>query len=75
MAWSEECQCEIDKRLAQQGPKEILPVVISQLIEAKITNALYNVGVGGNPSCDPALAVDYCERLLAATIELFEVKQ
>lgn len=75
MAWSEECQNEIDRLLAQQGPKDVLAVAISRLIEAKINAAFYNVGIGGMPSWDPAQEVDFCERLLAATIDLFEVRQ
>lgn len=69
MAWSEDCQNEIDRVLSQQDPREVLAVAITNLIEAKIDSALYNVGIGGQPSCDPRQAVDYNERLLAATLE------
>lgn len=65
----------ISKTLAQQDPKEVLSVAITRLIEAKITNALYCCGIGGLPSCDPMQEVDFCERLLAATIERFETKK
>ena len=71
MAWSEDCQNEIDRVLSQQDPKEVLAVCISNLIESKIDSAFYNVGIGGQPSCDPMQAVDYNERLLAATLERF----
>lgn len=74
MAWSEDCQNEIDRLLAQQGPKEVLAVAITRLIESKINASFYNVGIGGMPPCDQAQEVDFCERLLSATIDLFEVK-
>ena len=74
VAWSEDCQNEINRLLAQQGPKEVLAVAITRLIEAKIEASFYSVGIGGMPSCDPAQSVDFCERLLASTIDLLEVK-
>lgn len=74
MVWSEDCQHEIEKTLAQQDPKEVLAVTIARLIEAKINSALYYCGIGGLPSCDPRQEVDFYERLLAAIIERFETK-
>jgi hypothetical protein len=71
MAWSEDCQREIDRVLSQQDPKGVLAVCIANLIEAKIDAALYNCNIGGQPSCDPMQVVDYNERLLAATLERF----
>ena len=71
MAWSEDCQNQIDRVLSQQDPKEVLAVCIANLIEAKIDSAFYNMGIGGQPLCDPMLSVDYNERLLAATLDRF----
>jgi hypothetical protein len=71
MTWTEECQNEIDRLLAQQNPKEVLSVCISELIEAKIGVALYNCGVGCVPGFDPMQAVDFNERLLAAVLDSF----
>lgn len=74
MTWSEDCQNEIDRVLSQQDPKEVLAVAITNLIAAKIDAALYNCNIGGQPSCDPMQVVDYNERLLAATLELFTTR-
>ena len=73
MAWSEDCQNEIDRVLSRQCPKEVLAVAITNLIEAKIDAAFYNSGIGGQPGFDPMQAVDYNERLLAATLERFDI--
>ena len=74
VVWTEQCQDEIDKLIAQHGPKDVLVVAITRLVEAKIASSFYNVGIGGLPSSDPAQEVDFYERLLSQSVELLEVK-
>lgn len=72
MAWSQDCQDEIDRLLSQQSPREVLAMAITNLIEAKIDMALCNCGIGGQPAYDPKQSVDFNERLLAATLDRFQ---
>ena len=68
MDWNEQCQNEIDKTLASVCHREVLYTTITKLIEAKIEQALYNLGLAG-ASCDPNQEADYQERLLAAVVD------
>lgn len=71
MAWSDECQGEIDRLLSCESPREVLAVAITNLIEAKIERALCNCGIGGQPPYDPQQSVDFNERLIIAVLDRF----
>lgn len=68
MDWNEQCQNEIDKTLASVCHREVFHKAITKLIEAKIEQALYNLGLAG-ASFDPNQAAEYQERLLAAVVD------
>ena len=70
MTLEDDCNHEIEKRLAKQPANEVVQDAISKLIEAKITQALYNCNIGGLPSHDPAQDVDFNERILSAAMTM-----
>jgi hypothetical protein len=71
VSWTQDTQDEIDKTLAEQSPRDVLAMAIDNLISAKIEAAMYNLGIGGQPNCDPQQGVDYYQRLMSDAIDRF----
>lgn len=67
MAWTEECQAEIDRLIETKDISEVFAQAVNIIIRGKIDMAF--LSIGHSCGCDPVQTVDFGERLLCACVD------
>jgi len=71
MAWDQDMQDVIDKMIGQHDLGEVIATAIDDIVSARIVQ--YAISTGGpvnySTSGDPAVTLDFGERLLCAAID------
>ena len=69
MAWSEECESEINRLLSTQDVSEVVAVAVNGLVQAGLDAIMLNMHGSCPSGCDPSATKDFNERLLCACID------
>jgi len=75
MAWTEECETEINRLLATQDVSEVVAVAVNGLVQAGLDAIMVNIHGSCPSGCDPAVTKDFNERLLCACIDAIRGKR
>ena len=69
MAWDQDMQDVIDKMIGQHDLGEVIATAIDDIVSARIVQYAISTGGPVNCSTDPAVTLDFGERLLCAAID------